>query len=138
VDALQELVAGGILTRYATGRRFEWKVRDELEANGYTVFRSAGSKGPADLIAFGDAEVLLVQCKGNGALPPKEWNALHELARLANPLADCILPILAQPIKQGKSVNVEYWELTDRKKGRSAPKVRFEPGVKQEDMKAWE
>jgi Holliday junction resolvase len=39
------------MSRYAVGRRLEWRVRRLLEEQGYFVVRSAGSRGRADLIA---------------------------------------------------------------------------------------
>ena len=51
------------MTHYASGRAVEWKARDELTRAGYTVIRSAGSKGPVDLVAFDGKGVLLVQVK---------------------------------------------------------------------------
>ncbi len=55
------------MTHYAVGRRLEYRARDELIAQGYTVVRSAGSKGPIDLVAIGPATgrrtVRLIQVK---------------------------------------------------------------------------
>lgn len=51
------------MTRVNSGVMFEYKVRDYFEARGYTVIRSAGSKGPIDLIAFNSSECQLIQCK---------------------------------------------------------------------------
>ena len=67
---------------YAKGTRFEHKVRDDLTNNGYEVIRAAGSKGgsKADLIAIKPGELLFVQCKSNGTLPPDEWDRLVEVA----------------------------------------------------------
>lgn len=59
------------MTNYGAGRRFEWRVKKDLERRGYPiVMRSAGSKGKLDLIAVpktrGGAShgVLLIQAKG--------------------------------------------------------------------------
>lgn len=65
--------------KYLSGRRYEWKVRDEWRKKGYTVIRAAGSKGPFDLIAIRpnwevdgntffhhtdqESEIVLIQCK---------------------------------------------------------------------------
>jgi Holliday junction resolvase len=68
---------------YAKGTRFEHKVRDDLETNGYAVVRAAGSKGgtKADLLGFKPGQLLLVQCKRTGkTLPAEEWNRLVEVA----------------------------------------------------------
>lgn len=37
---------------YAKGRRAEYRARKQLEDEGYAVIRSAGSKGPWDLVAY--------------------------------------------------------------------------------------
>jgi len=39
------------LTNYEKGARFERKIKKILEAKGFFVTRSAGSKGPVDLLA---------------------------------------------------------------------------------------
>lgn len=50
-------------TKYEQGRRFEQRVRTYLEEkSGYNVIRSAGSKGPADLVAFDQNIIMLIQC----------------------------------------------------------------------------
>ncbi|MEM4275125.1 MAG: restriction endonuclease [Candidatus Nitrosocaldaceae archaeon] len=48
---------------YLKGRTFEYKIKRYLEGKGYYVLRSAGSKGPLDLIAIKGKEILLIQCK---------------------------------------------------------------------------
>lgn len=40
------------MTKYASGRRIEYLARDILKSRGYMVIRSAGSKGPFDLVAI--------------------------------------------------------------------------------------
>lgn len=40
------------MTRYRTGRTFEYKLKQDLEADGFTVLRSAGSHGIFDLIGL--------------------------------------------------------------------------------------
>lgn len=37
---------------YAKGRRYEYRLKEELEKRGYLVIRSAGSHSPFDLIAI--------------------------------------------------------------------------------------
>ncbi len=52
------------MNRYRRGYRIELRVRDLLRKEGYLVLRSAGSKGPADLVAIGkNGEVRLIQVK---------------------------------------------------------------------------
>ena len=55
-------------TNYAKGRRQEWNLKKALEADGWTVIRAAGSKGPYDLVAFprsdfGNQRVIALQVK---------------------------------------------------------------------------
>jgi Holliday junction resolvase len=50
-------------SNYRAGADLERAARKVLEENGYFVVRSAGSKGPVDLVAFKPGEVLFVQCK---------------------------------------------------------------------------
>lgn len=81
------------MSNYTDGRRFEWKVRDHLTEQGYTVMRSAGSKTKCDLLAFKPGQVLMVQCKRHGgALPPVER---VELLRLAALIPTVALPVMA-------------------------------------------
>ena len=59
-------------SQYALGRSFEYRTRDIFEQAGYFVFRSAQSRGVADLIAFKKGEVLFVQCKRSGGIEKSE------------------------------------------------------------------
>ncbi len=54
------------MSSYARGRRLEYQARNLLIARGYTVVRSAGSKGPVDLVAWNERHVLFIQVKANG------------------------------------------------------------------------
>ena len=48
------------------GSNFERRVKKWLEERGWTVFRSAGSRSPADLIALRPGIIVLaVQCKAS-------------------------------------------------------------------------
>ncbi len=49
--------------RYNKGRSFEYLARQELEADGFFVIRSAGSKGPIDLVAIDVNQTKLIQIK---------------------------------------------------------------------------
>lgn len=68
------------MSAYARGRAFEYRVRDHFKRLGYLVSRSPQSRSPFDLIVIGHQAVLLVQCKVGGALGPKGWNELYDLA----------------------------------------------------------
>jgi Holliday junction resolvase-like predicted endonuclease len=75
------------VTRYASGRRAEWRARDWLRRRGYTVIRSAGSKGLVDLVAWREPrsigsrqDVIFVQVKytrsKGGAWIDDNWRVL--------------------------------------------------------------
>jgi Holliday junction resolvase len=71
------------VSKYSDGYRLECAARDVLRDNGYEVFRSAGSKGAADLICFKPGEVLFVQAKKSaGQMSPGERSKLLKLAAL--------------------------------------------------------
>lgn len=93
------------MTRYSSGREFEWKVRDDLAGNGYDVIRSAGSKTKVDLAAFKPGQAVFVQCKRDGKISPAER---IELLRVAS-------HIDAVPVVAWKTVGkaaIHYWRLT--------------------------
>lgn len=79
------------MTKYSQGANFERKVKKELEALGWFVVRSAGSKGKADLVAFSGYEYLLIQCKKHGAISKDEKKHLVEISEKTN-----TIPILAR------------------------------------------
>jgi Holliday junction resolvase len=67
------------MTQYERGANFERRVKRWLEGQGYFCVRSAGSKGPVDLVAVGPYETVLVQCKKGGRMSPEERNELLRL-----------------------------------------------------------
>jgi len=52
-------------SRYRKGHRWELKIKKIWEERGYVVYRSAGSKGAADLIVLKDGKIVLIQVKVN-------------------------------------------------------------------------
>ena len=50
-------------TKYESGRRLEYIVRNKLRERGFVVVRSAGSKGPLDLVAWKGNDIRFIQCK---------------------------------------------------------------------------
>lgn len=107
-------------TPYATGKRFEDKVRNHLRDNGYTVIRAAGSKGDSkiDLVALKPGQALFVQCKADGVLPPAEWDRLHEVSSWVQALA-----VLASNAPRGRGVRY------DRLIGRKLRGARAQPAM---------
>lgn len=96
-------------TKYRLGRALEYRVRDVLKDAGYFAMRSPASKTPIDIIGIKPGQVLMVQCKRGGSLPPKEWNALYDLA-----LSCGALPVMAErPYPR----TLNFWLLTARKDG---------------------
>lgn len=66
---------------YVNGRAFEYKVKKELENQGYLCFRTAGSHGVADVIALSiKGRCLLVQCKISNKITPHEKAKLKQIA----------------------------------------------------------
>ena len=64
-------------SRYEKGRRDEWRARKDMVKMGYVVIRSAGSKGPFDLIGIGPTNILLVQVKSANDNPKKYYEQLQ-------------------------------------------------------------
>jgi len=72
------------MSKYRRGYRLELRAQDELQAQGWIVIRSAGSKGPADLVALREgSRSQLIQVKSDGYLPPKERQELLDEAEKA-------------------------------------------------------
>ena len=69
------------MSAYSRGAQFERRTRKFLEAQGWTVFRSAGSKSPADLICLRMGEVLLVQCQLDSYFPPAKREQFEFMVR---------------------------------------------------------
>ncbi len=108
------------MTHYDTGRRLEYKVRDDLRENGYEVIRSAGSKSPVDLVAFKAGQVLLVQVKNKRNPGPAEREALLRLSRGYG------FGFLAIVAIRGKKGGIEYRQLTGTAPGDWQPWVMDE------------
>lgn len=90
----------------AQGRAFENQIQHDLERYGYRTMRSAGSKGSADVVAFGSRSILFVQAKvSQGTVSPAERRGVLELADL--------YPSIGVPLTATKrSVWVDYRLLT--------------------------
>ena len=67
------------------GRRAEHRARALLEAAGFAVCRAAGSKGPADLVAWDTTSIRFISVKsGTKYTTAIEREALQLLLRPAN------------------------------------------------------
>lgn len=66
---------------YQRGARLERVARASLERQGYTVIRSAGSKGAIDLVAVNSEQVRLIQCKSKGGADKKARERLRAIRR---------------------------------------------------------
>lgn len=64
------------MSNYDKGARLERIAKKRLEARGYTVVRSAGSKGAVDLVAWNAKHTLLIQVKSNGQVTPNDTKKL--------------------------------------------------------------
>ena len=106
------------------GEDFEARVKADLESKGWFVVRSAGSRGPADLVAVkatefevgsykggrvarADRRLALVQCDVTaGPLPSinwRKWNRVYEAAGRINARA-----VVASRIKVGREFRIVY------------------------------
>lgn len=93
-------------TKYASGRQFEYRVRDLFTKHNYYVIRSAGSKGKADLVALkAGRSPVLIQCKA-GQINSRERKEAAELHALAAELGCTAL--LAGKDSRGK---LQLWSL---------------------------
>jgi len=54
-------------TPYQRGRALEYAFAAKLREAGWFVIRSAGSKGPFDLVAFNGSRIRLIQCCATSA-----------------------------------------------------------------------
>ncbi len=107
-DQQPPLREGKIMTHYANGRSFEYKVMEDLERSGWVSVRAAGSKGStkADIVAFHPSGIVgMIQCKTNGIISAEEWNRLHEIA-LWSPNT---IALIADRPSRGK---IGYWLIT--------------------------
>jgi len=78
-------------SRYKKGHRWELKVKKMWEAKGFVVYRSAGSKGAADLIALKDGKIVLIQVKVNNKPTRKEVLKLKKEAKKCKATALLVL-----------------------------------------------
>ena len=70
---------------YKRGYRAELAARKEMETQGYTVLRAAGSKGPFDLVAFTGKTVRFIQVK-------RARNGNSGLTKAVKELVDVLVP----------------------------------------------
>ena len=95
--------------RYRQGSELELAVKRHLQDNGYYVVKSAGSKGVVDLVALKRGEVLVVQAKTDGYVPPAERMIFRSLAVSIG--AVCLVARWHKPSARAARV-VAFQELT--------------------------
>lgn len=98
---------------YDMGMSFERAVRKDLEAKNYFVMRSAGSRGPVDVMGMKDGQVLLIQCKVAGKLKLREYIRLLKVAKMT-------LGTIALATRDKKNRKILYKRLI-------RPNIQFEP-----------
>jgi len=104
-------------SRYRKGHRWELKIKKMWEEKGYVVYRSAGSKGAADLIALKDGKIVLIQVKVNKKPSRSEVAKLKKEAKKCKATA---LVVLWNSKK--REVEVYNLNLTKRKVGNDGSK----------------
>jgi len=72
----------GPVTNYRKGRRLEYKCIKYLKGLGYYCVRSAGSKGAADVVAFGVNDTLVIQVKAKGCAGADAITKLMDIPKL--------------------------------------------------------
>ena len=96
------------MSGYSDGRKLEYATMLDLTGNGYWTIRAAGSKGAADIVAIKRGELMFVQCKLSGTMPPAERVALLNLA-----IDFGGIPLCARWVKEGRAARmVEFRQLT--------------------------
>jgi hypothetical protein len=95
-----------------SGRAREYKVRDALAKHGWELIaRSAGSKGPADLVMAHEwwGAALIQVGTENKRLGPDDRTRLLRAASLCD-----AIPLVAQVIPEpGKPTRITYWQVID-------------------------
>ena len=105
-------MGGDRMSTASSGRAREHKIRRTMEDHGWEpIFRSAGSKGPADIgMAHEHHGLALVQVgTGSKTLGPADRARLLRAAWLCS-----ALPIVVQVIaRPGKPSQLLWWQVTD-------------------------
>lgn len=109
-EAITELKRTG--SQYRRGRAFEYRVRDRFKAKGYEVLRAAGSKGPADLVAFKKGSIIFIQCKIGHFHQVDEWNSLVDIAESVG-----ATPVYAT---RDEHSNHRYWIMKRKNRSRKS------------------
>ena len=98
--------------KYVSGANFERQVKKQWEEDGWIVVRSAGSHGPADLVAAKGGIIRWIQCKTDGNLSKKEIDALKRVVKIGGGIA---LLAYKEKIKGKNTVTVvRVAAMTDR------------------------
>lgn len=72
------------MTKYSKGRKKEYEIMHQLEREGWTVLRTAGSHGFADLIAISSYGLIrFIQCKPDD-FPETQVRILEEKNKIFN------------------------------------------------------
>lgn len=106
-------------SRYAIGREFEYRVRNDMANHGFIAVRSPASKSPTDVYCIGVGVNVFVQCKTNGKLPMREWNRFWAQCKSVD-----AIPVMAMKGIRGR---IRYMLLT-------GPKER---GMRRQPMADW-
>ena len=91
------------MTNTRRGHDTERKCAQELKDLGYDVIRSAASKSIWDIIAIGEHDIKLIQCK----------RTLRNIPSLIAPKS-VLREMRMAPAPQGGAVNKELWTWVDR------------------------
>ena len=73
------------MTNYSKGANLERKAKAALESAGYSCVRSAGSHGGADVVAWNQTRLRLIQVKNRPLAPAELRRASDELLAMKCP-----------------------------------------------------
>src|SRR5579875_325510 len=87
---------------YRHGYNCERRVKKHYESLGYLVIRSSGSHPPTDFVAAKKGGLLLIKCKSNGKISPRERDALIAAADKAG-----AIPFVAWRTRFGRKLMIK-------------------------------
>lgn len=87
--------------RYLQGRAAEYLAQRELEKEGWTTVRAAGSKGVIDIVAWRAERVRLIQIKSFQTRPGSYEKDIKQLSDIMLPPSGCAELWVRQKNKQG-------------------------------------
>jgi len=117
-------------SNFSKGRGLEYVVRDRLRAEGFVVFRYAGSR-PVDLIAIREGRILLVECKTgrNPYFPPNQLSHIVDGSEKGKPIKRGTQPFFNINLSKYKMISNLNIEKINKMKETIEQQSFFEHGI---------